>query len=1184
MNTRKLRTSFLTVISVALLMAFSACNSLVQAKLPNLKGNGNGNNNDLELTGLFYAIDGAHEDAVSFDSAPAALNYRLTVEDATSAVWINAELSEPGVPIVYRTVDVVASVTSEKLETTGMVQLDVSTKPETNLYLYIGSKTYTIHILKNEPGAVVYVSPAGDGSGNNDDDNGHRGLTPSTAFYSLHKAIEKATGPGGYHHVKVLGVLKQDIDFDGSDYNTSVFRITSTDKERLVISGAKAGQYEFVEPGLSAEGSANAADGNRAKRVLHISGGAVVELRGLTITDSGKKNASQSYSSFAEKGAGILATGAGTSVTLRAVTVTGNTAQDSGGGIYVGGANVELAELARVYENNVKRGVNYGTSVYYDSGALLFTGNGAALRVDTSASAINDATLGKVPDTVCVAGSNIISVETETSPLIASSTYYGLAAYIVLSTEKYADGTPVLQGTGITGAISNNRFMRFRSYGGARLWAINESGELAASKSFYVKASGGSDYYDGLSPDTAFNSLECALAYTNAAKNQDSYINRKLTVLSELSGLNHTALRYPGIASSGNPNGTPALFNITFDGKTPNKDGALVDAPALLCTVDILITATENTRFACNFTDAFLTFRDITLYRSTYTRSLIFGETSYGEGDVVPGIVTATDVVFSDNVQVGGTFAGTAIINTAADKPVFFRRVFDELNIKETTKYFVSAKCDVTVRAGQLNFMGMAQSITLNGGVVTDEFNSVTDESQVSNVYLKGGKLIVKKPFVTLVHKYHEGVLSFEGGYIPDGAGRYGIVLYGDVGVLPTTNGADAYKKGIETHAIAAYLDDALLIQKFIAKIYLDRGGVEKPRGYKIFNFANLVGGSDAALLTDAGKTIADIAALYPIETEQVRYEWGICTDARNWVALGYLGRTFATGDIIYHERTWLAGPPERKRANENWTPFPNGMVETQSVVYKVDGGTVWKAMYWGLLVDDNEPTNHDSDEEGSKYWIDQQADGSNWYGGTGDAGRADWPGERIPGGSSFYEGGWLIPKETDASGMTDSFGGANPGTNNIRRAEWDIIKTGLGIEAIASQYTLEDGNEGFWTEASMGRALAMGGISLGGSVSTSTLWIILIALTVTPQPSFSWLIPVYMMIGTVLLTAGNITVGGMLAGDSFIEMIYKPYEDDYEISDDNDEQWIPTIVIQRFDNYICYDPEPWHAKVPRQW
>ncbi|GMO56583.1 MAG: hypothetical protein Ta2A_01920 [Treponemataceae bacterium] len=49
------------------------------------------------------------------------------------------------------------------------------------------------------------------------------------------------------------------------------------------------------------------------------------------------------------------------------------------------------------------------------------------------------------------------------------------------------------------------------------------------------------------------------------------------------------------------------------------------------------------------------------------------------------------------------------------------------------------------------------------------------------------------------------------------------------------------------------------------------------------------------------------------------------------------------------------------------------------------------------------------------------------------------------------------------------------------------------------------------------------------------------------------------------------------LNGQSVLEMLYKPSEDDYELAD-KDEQSFPTILIQNFDNYVCYDPDPVHA------
>ncbi|GMO56217.1 MAG: hypothetical protein Ta2A_01220 [Treponemataceae bacterium] len=1140
---------------VAITVAVFSCK--FAGSIPEAVKKGGDVNSNLKLVNLSYAVGDSYEDAEAFEKAPESMVYTLTVTADDLTVWIYPELNVPGSAFKYDVLDRTDSVKSAKIETTGKISLDVANKSKISLYLYIGKKQYTIMITKNEPEGVVYVSPAGDGSGNDNDDNGQRGLTPGSAFYSLTKAIEKAMGPAEYNHVVVLGVLTQDRDLDGmSNDHSSVFRITSSGDRTLVISGGMYGQYQNVEPGLSAEGAANAADGNRAKRVLSISGGAFVELRGLTISGSGKKNATEMYNSFADKGAGILVSGAETYVRLRSVEVTGNTAQDSGGGIYIDGAKVELGNSACVYENNVEHGASSGTSVYYDSGSLTFSGNGAALRVDTSTSAINDAVLGRIPDTVYVADNKTITVADSARPLIESSTYYGLAAYIVVSTEKYANGTQVLQGAGITNDKADKRFMRFRSFGGAQLWAIDEGGKLASSTSYYVGATGGNDYYDGLSPDTAFNSLECALAYANAAENQGSFINRKLTVLSELTAANHTNLRYPGVLSGAvvTLNGDSTLFDITFDGMAQNRDGSWEDASNLLCLNDIVITALEGTlKFACNFTDATLTFANITLYRSAYRRSLVYGATTYGEGDVVSGVVTATDVAFSDDVQAGGSFTGTVIIDAAPDKPVVFKRALSDNSIR----FFAGAACAVTVNAGQLNFMGTAEQLTITGGLVTDEYNSSTVESTADSVQLTGGRLVIKQVFVALIDKYPGGSLSFEGGYIPDGSGDYGIVLHDGAGAI-------ANPKGIETHDPEPYFAGTTSGQNHIARIYLDRGVVSQLRGYKAFDFTNLANGTDAVALSEANKTIADVAALYPLETEHTQYVWQIGADSANTRSLGLIGRPFILGDVINHEKTYYKDP---NRFDDKWNPLPSELVERTSVVYKLDGGTVWKALYWGLLNDDHNPSNHDSDEGN---------DHTNWFGTTGNAERKDGYG-KIPGGTAHYGGHWQIPKETD-----DGFGKAGEGSNNIRNNEWAIIKTELGIQEIAANNKLKNGKEGFWTEASMGTAFGYGTfVSTGAVIGLIALAIVFFATGVLTGPgvtiSVGWLLA---YLGLFAGTGGAIgtLISVFLNGQSVLEMVYKPSEDDYELAD-KDEQSFPTVVIQRFDNYVCYDPDPVHAQ-----
>ncbi|GMO66628.1 MAG: hypothetical protein Ta2A_14920 [Treponemataceae bacterium] len=1163
---RRVWTQIFSVGTIAIIAAITVAGFSCQNASPTVSGiarsgGGNGDSSNLKVIGLYHAVGAAYTNPMPFEKAPDETSYSLTVDANDVTVWINPEVDSSGASITYQTIDNVTHTTSEKLDTIGMVKLNISQKSDMSLKLFIGTKVYTIRIYKKAHGDVVYVSPSGDGSGN-DNDDGQRGLTPETAFYSLHKAVEKAVGLGDYKHVVVLGVLKQDKGGVSSD-TSSVFQISNTNGKRLIISGGNEGQYKDVEPGLSAEGAADAED--RAKRVLSISGGSHVELVGLTISGSGKKNDAELYDSFADNGAGILASGTGTAVTLRGVTVTENTAQESGGGIYIDGASVELGEGTRVYENSVDRGASYGTSVYYGKGTLTFSGDGAALRVDTTTSAINDAVLGKIPDTVFVTETNTVTVDGTASPLIDFATYHGLAAYIVVSTEKYINGTQVLEGEGVTNSKTDNRFMRFRSFGGAQLWAINESGKLASSESYYVGATGGNDYYDGLSPDTAFNSLECALAYANAATNQGSSINRKLTVLSELTGNNHTDLRYPGVLAGGvtstsDETAGPALFDITFDGKAQNKDGMQEDASNLRCTVDIVITASADTRFACNFTDAMLTFADITLYKSTYKRSQVYADATLGLG-----VVKATDVVFSDDLQVGGSFAGTVIVDAAAGKPVVFKRALSS----ESVRYFAGAACDVTVKFGQLNFMGKVKSLTINGGLVTDEHNTDTD-STAETVLLMGGRLVVTKPFAALVHKYPEGALSFEGGYIPYGANSYGIVLHDATSVR-----ADKIK-AIETHDPEAYFVGAVG-QSFISKIYLDLGDVPQLRGYKAFDFTNLASGSDAAVLANRGKSIADVAALYPLETEHTQYVWQIGADSANTKALGLIGRPFVVGDVINYEKTFYKDPAS---FDEDWNPLPSELTERTSVIYKINGGEVWKAMYWGLLTDDHNPTNHDNDEKD---------DDGNWFGTTGNAERKDGYGT-IPGGTAHHSGHWQIPKETDGG-----FGASvDEGSNNIKNDEWNIIKTGLHIHVIAASHTLGS-KEGFWTEASMGPAL--GYAAIGGVVLLIGIAIgLLIAFAVFFTPATSTMVVTAMeriLVTTAasMAAAGYISIGagaGLgvligqllgagLAGKSMFEMIYKPSEDDYELSND-DEDLHPTILIQRFDNYVCYDPDPVHA------
>ncbi|GMO66364.1 MAG: hypothetical protein Ta2A_14540 [Treponemataceae bacterium] len=1126
----------IAIIAAITVAGFSCKNLTSSAPNMAISGGGKADTSNMRLLGLSHATGAEYTSSMPFENAPGDTSYTLTVDADVVTVWINPEVDIAGAAVTYQTRDDITGLASEKLETIGVIKLDVSEKSEMSLILFIGAKRYSIKVYKNAPGAVVYVSQSGDGSGN-DNDDGLRGLLPETAFYSLHKAVEKAVGLGDYKHVVVLGVLKQDNGGTSSD-TSSVFQISNTNGKRLVISAGVDGS------GLSAEGSA--APGGRAKRVLSISGGAQVELQGLTISGSGKKNATEFFGSFAAEGAGILASGTGTAVTLRAVKVTGNTAQGAGGGIYIDNASVELGEGTRVYENSVELGASYGTSVYYNRGTLTFSGDGAALRVDTTASAINDAVLGKVPDTVYVTDTNKVTVGGTALPLIDSTTYHGLAAYIVLSPEGYVNEAQILQGGGITGDKTNNRFMRFRSFGGARLWAINESGKLASSESYYVGATtegiAGSDYYDGLTPDTAFNSLECALAYANAAINKDSFINRKLTILSELTADNHTDSRYPGVLSGDVTltSGKTALFDITFDGKAQNRDGYLEPALDLLCAVDIEITASATTlKFACNFTDAMLTFVGITLYESTYKRSQVYADATFG-------VVKAEDVVFSDDLQVGGTFVGTAIVDAAETNPVVFKRALSN----GTTSYFNGPACDVTVKFGQLYFMGNVQSLTINDGLVTDEHNPDTD-STATTVQLIGGKLVVKKIFTALVNKYPEGTLSFEGGYIPIGGNTFGVVLQGDVNV--------ANSKAIETHDAEAYFG-ATLGQSFVAKIYLDRGAVSELRGYKAFDFDNFVSGSDATALANRGKTVADVAALYELVADRDQYDWQIGADSANTKTLGLLGRTFIVGDLITHEKTYYKDPGS---IDENWKPLPSELVERTSVVYKTNGNEVWKAVFWGYLTDDHNPTNHDSNEE------DDEKD-KNWFGTTGNAERADGYGT-IPGGTSLHDGHWGLPKETDG-GYGVSVG---PGTNNIRQAEWAVIKTALDPYETIPAHKLKNHGEVFWTEASMGTTIGYAAYGFGGGLVVAGILSVILILATGPVGVAGYALVIGLSI--LLGEAVSMIIMAGLTGKSMYEQLYSPSQDDYA-TPANEDSYFPVILIQRFDNYVCFDPEPVHA------
>ncbi|GMO66241.1 MAG: hypothetical protein Ta2A_14350 [Treponemataceae bacterium] len=1137
---------------IAAAFVFFSCDSLVSVvprKMVRDSGASGNKFADLKLTDLRYSVNTNYEaGSSSFDKAPQDLYYTLNIESDALTVWINPVLNMQSASVTYQTVDKGTLETSEAIETTGLIKLNVSVIPDLSLYLTVNSTVYTIRITKNTPENVVFVSPSGDGSGT-DYDNGQRGLTPDTAFYSLYAAAEKALGLADYRHVMVLGELKQDVYLnERSNGDGSVFRITSTDGKRLVISGGKYGQYTAVEPVLSAEGAWDAAKG-KAKRVLSVSGSSQVELRGLTITGSGKRNGTESYNddSLVDKGGGILVTGSAASVTLRAVTVTGNAAQDSGGGIYIGGAAVELGESTRIYENRVASDFNLGSSVYYNSGTLTFSGDGAALKVDTSTSAINDAVLGAVPDTVYVAGDNVITVDATAVPLIdaVSSTYHGLAAYVVLPPDNYLDGWRILQGAGIAGDISDNRFMRFRSYGGTKLWAINEFGNIASSASYYVGVADGNDYYDGLSPATAFNSLECALAYANAAKNQNSFINRKLTILSELTEDNHTDLRYPGVLSGEVVSGTPAVFDITFDGEfLSDSSGVFEYDEKLLCTTDIVITSLDNTlKFACNFTGASLIFEEITLYNSVYKDSLV-----YGEGFNV----FAEDLVFSDNLEVGGSFDGKVTVDTLPDNPVVFKRPMENSTLP--TKFFDGDMCEVTVKAGQLNFMGSAKLLTIDGGIVTDEYNTNTD-SEAKSVQLKGGRLVVAKPFIALVNKYPAGALSFEGGHIPVSTG-YGIVLRDDAGA--------AALNAIETHAPLTYFDESAFLQNYIARIYLDdEQSASQLRGYKVFAFDNFLSGQDASDLAAMGETLDGVVAKYDLRTANDHYGWQIGTDTVNTKTLGLLGRRFVVGDIINHEKTFF----KTSSFDKDWTPLPSELVERQSVVYKIDGnGTVWKAMYWGLLTDDHNPTNHDAMEE--------DTESKRWYYRTGDAVRTDvMDGSTIPGGRNFKDGNWVIPRETDGGGARAA--GATNGTNNIGKPEWVVIVESLNIPA--SSYKIGE-NEAFWTEASMGPLVGFFGVGGGSAAIIIALSLILVSYGMGMGMGLGVIAVacIYGLMTTLGLTLGAV-IGMAAAGNSIFEMLYKPAEDDYEMSDEDDD-WHVTIVIQSFDNYVCYDPDPAHA------
>ncbi|GMO17107.1 MAG: hypothetical protein Ta2A_26220 [Treponemataceae bacterium] len=188
---------------------------------------------------------------------------------------------------------------------------------------------------------------------------------------------------------------------------------------------------------------------------------------------------------------------------------------------------------------------------------------------------------------------------------------------------------------------------------------------------------------------------------------------------------------------------------------------------------------------------------------------------------------------------------------------------------------------------------------------------------------------------------------------------------------------------------------------------------------------------------------------------------------------------------------------------------------------------------------------------------------GNDWYGVTGNAVRTDVMDDSlIPGGKSLVDGHWLIPRESPWE--------SNWGVNNIGHEQWKIIVESLSIPA--ADHTISN-REAFWSEASMGPLVGFLGLSIGTAiVATALLFALFVALA-----SSGVLIANLLIAAAVSGVVIGVSMGALLQGKSIFEMLYKPAEDDYEMADE-DEDLFPTIVFQRFDNYVCYDPDPVHA------
>ncbi|GMO66964.1 MAG: hypothetical protein Ta2A_15290 [Treponemataceae bacterium] len=376
----KMITKVASFSAAVLLFFLSACSDLTTVRLPSAKTKSTvGKLVELQV---HWKIGGVPDGVMPFSVGGKQQLFSFTLADDVDDVTLLMRTS-PDIRIEYLVTDVFEHITSESLSTKDAViapgyqsiDIDMSYRVETNIYLHVGNLIYTVKLLKAVPTKCYYVRETGDGGSTIDDVRGgtNRGKRPETAFFSLKHAAYMATLTD-IREIYVIGELKSDPQVDPQA--DSLFVVDGTSEHAIRVRGMRD-TVTGRDGALDASGT--------GKRVMNVNKSTVTFV-GLKFVGGGDGETTIT------EGGGIKITGdmqnsrfVQSNVRFYNCVITGNKTygMGKGGGVYAESSIVkfEFTTVSDNYSNSEGGGI-YATAKDESSPASVITVSGGEVSAN----------------------------------------------------------------------------------------------------------------------------------------------------------------------------------------------------------------------------------------------------------------------------------------------------------------------------------------------------------------------------------------------------------------------------------------------------------------------------------------------------------------------------------------------------------------------------------------------------------------------------------------------------------------------------------------------------------------------------------------------------------------------------------------------------------------------------------